>query len=379
MHNDRLEEFNEEERRLLSRAWDGGPADADLRLLRSLPPLRRAKVVKRLAAMIAIEDVRVNAPRARADISKVAEAAGLTRHGLLTVRAKWEKNREISSLVPYLGREEKQPTQLSDDDPAVVAARALIAAHPGALDGTLAGMLKREHAVTKPRGMRLIRRLRRDDAVVPDRLAGTYGASIVVDLCAIDRYLCDYHGQPAAIVVAVERASGLVIGHRTVPAWGETLTAQHEVVLGAIGFVRGGRLDPRSGIADIALTVGDGDRLQAVLVRVVDAKADGFDVALTTIGPRRYGRRLLALFGRRLGMLGLRPMLMVQDGEGGSRGVEVPSMTLGDVAVHVDRQIALHNEAVRDRLVEAGVTNGGGDGGGAMVAALTRLAVILAP
>ena len=376
MSNPLLADLPAEEAKLFEEAWPDGPHDDDVRVFRTLSPARRSKVAARLTAVLKIEATRKTNARAHVDMSALARDAKLSRDGLLNIRKKWDADRSISSLVPYLGRAEKQPTQLSDEDPIVLAARAIIADTPDALDGTIAGKLKAMFGVTKPRGIRLVRRLRRDDALDPNALNKTYGRAVVVDLCAIDRTIADAGDTTAVLCLVAERASSLIIGHAVVSGASDTLAVQRAAVLQAADWLEREVLDLAGAEAGVILTLANGPHIEDAVERIDRARAAGIDYGVTSLGPRRYGRRLLTIFGKRLGALSFRPLLTDPNGDRPAAG-SMPSMTLADLAVLVAAEVAKHNEVVITQIRDAGFAEDSLVSRGAMSVALRHLAALL--
>jgi len=367
----------EEELVLLHRAWPDEPVDEQIALLRSLPLLRREKAVARLKALLTIEAARRDNPRAHVDLKKVAADAGLTSDGLFAIRQKWAASRTLSALVPYLGRAERQPTQRADDDPVVVAARRLIVERPTASDSMIASALGREFDLSAPVLVRLVRRVRRDDATDPDRIGTVFGKAILVDVCAINRTTLDDDPQMIVCALVVERASGLMLGHHVAAANDDTLHAQLQAIGQAHEMVTRQRLDQPDGHAAALLTLGDGPGFDAAIASAALLKKSGVDLAVNSLGSRRYGSRVVSLLGKRLGRLWWRPRSSAPHAEVPAFGGD-PAIDIDDARILVDGEVSSHNAGVLERLAEGGVRPGWGVAEGAMVGTLNVVADVLA-
>ena len=361
---------------LLRRAWPDGVPDDETRLLRSLTAQRRDKVVVRLRALLEIEEARRLNSGAQVDLRGKATAAGLTTDGLFAIRKKWEASRSLASIAPYLGRAERQPTQREEDDPVVVAARALIISMADSPDSVLASRLRQEFGTAIPNMIRLVRRLRRDDATVPDRIGGTFGRALLVDLSAIDRVTLGQPAVPIVCAVVIERASRLILGWAVEESGGDTTAAQAAAARDAMAFVSKHALDIAGDVAAVELTIGDGPDAVDAFANAERLKREGIDLRVNSSGPRRYGQRLVSQLGKRLGRLWWRPRFTAPGSE--------PSKTdLGnaiapdDAAVLVAGEVEAHNGEIFAALAEGGVAPGWGNADGAMIAALRRVLAVL--
>lgn len=366
----------DDETALLRRAWPEGIPDAEARILRSLTAQRREKVMARLRALLDIEDARRTNANAHVDMRSKATAAGLTTDGLFALRRKWEASRSLASIAPYLGRAERQPTQRDDDDPIVIAARTLIAVEPGAPDSVLASKLRQEFGTGLPNMIRLVRRLRRDDATDPDRIGRTFGRSLLVDLSAIDRVTLGQPPAPIVCAVVIERASGLILGFAVEKSDGDTVAAQAMAARDATVFVSERRLDVAGDFAAVELTIGDGFFAPEAFASAERLKEEGVDLRVNSVGPRRYGQRLVSQLGKRLGRLWWRPRFTAPGSEPSMADVG-NAIAVGDAAVLVASEVERHNTEIFATLSEGGVTPGWGIPDGAMVSSLRRLLGVL--
>ncbi len=369
-------EPDDTETELLNRAWPDGIPDAETRLLRSLTAQRRSKVIARLRALLEIEDARRTNPNAHVDLRAKATAAGVTTDGLFAIRRKWEASRSLASIAPYLGRAERQPTQRDEDDPVVVAARALIATMADSPDSVLASRLRQEFKTAIPNMIRLVRRLRRDDATDPDRIGGTFGRSLLVDLSAIDRVTIGPPAVPIVCAVVIERASGLILGSAVEESGGDTIAAQTAAVRGAIAFVSRHALDVAGDIAAVELTVGDGPDADRAFATAGRMKLEGVDLRVNSSGPRRYGQRLVSQLGKRLGRLWWRPRFTAPGSEP-SKADRNNAIAVADAAVLIAGEVEEHNGEILAALAEGGIVPGWGNADGAMIAALKRVLAVL--
>lgn len=369
-------DLDDDEMGLLRRAWPDGVPDDETRLLRSLTAQRRDKVVVRLRALLEIEEARRLNSGAQVDLRGKATAAGLTTDGLFAIRKKWEASRSLASIAPYLGRAERQPTQREEDDPVVVAARALIISMADSPDSVLASRLRQEFGTAIPNMIRLVRRLRRDDATVPDRIGGTFGRALLVDLSAIDRVTLGQPAVPIVCAVVIERASRLILGWAVEESGGDTTAAQVAAARDAMAFVSKHALDIAGDVAAVELTIGDGPDAVDAFANAERLKREGIDLRVNSSGPRRYGQRLVSQLGKRLGRLWWRPRFTAPGSE--------PSKTdLGnaiapdDATVLVAGEVEAHNGEIFAALAEGGVAPGWGNADGAMIAALRRVLAVL--
>ncbi|GAA0732159.1 hypothetical protein [Sphingomonas japonica] len=369
-------EPDDTETELLRRAWPDGVPDAETRLLRSLTAQRRAKVIARLGALLEIEEARRSNPNAHVDLRTKAAAAGVTTDGLFAIRRKWEASRSLVSIAPYLGRAERQPTQRDEDDPVVVAARTLIAGMPGSPDSVLASRLRQQFGTAIPNMIRLVRRLRRDEATVPDRIGGTFGRALLVDLSAIDRVTTDQPAVPIVCAVVIERASGLILGAAVEESGGDTLTAQVAAVREAIAFVSKHALDVAGDISAVELTIGDGPDAAEAFAAAERLKREGVDLRVNSSGPRRYGQRLVSQLGKRLGRLWWRPRFTAPGSEP-SKADLGNAIAVADAAVLIAGEVEDHNGEILAALAEGGIAPGWGKPDGAMAAALRRVLAVL--
>ena len=360
---------------LLRRAWPDREVESEAALLRSLPLARREKALARLGALLDIEDARRDNPRAHVDMKRIAASAGLTPDGLFTIRQKWAANRELAAIVPYLGRAERQPTQRADDDPVVMAARRLIAERADASDSVLASELRREFNLSAPVLVRLVRRLRRDDPTDPERIREVFGRALLLDVCAVDRITTSMPPRMVLVAVVVERASGWILGHHVLAAGGDSLAAQGTAVTMARNLIQRERLDRPDCSASAYVTLGDGPLFDAASDAATALKRSGVDLAVNSVGPRRYGSRLVSLLGKRLGRLWWRPRASAPYEEP-PPGVG-PVMDLRDARVLVQAEVAAHNSEVIARLAEGGIELGWGVSKGAMVATLDLVGTML--
>ncbi|MGU3314052.1 hypothetical protein ACLBWH_00760 [Sphingomonas sp. M6A6_1c] len=369
-------ELADDEMTLLGRAWPDGVPDQEITLLRSLTAPRRSKVMARLGALLDIEDARQVNPNAQVDMRGKALMAGLTADGLFGLRRKWEAARSLASIAPYLGRAERQPTQRLDDDPIVIAARALIADEPGSPDSVLASRLRKDFGASVPNMIRLVRRLRRDDATDPARVGKTFGRSLLVDLCAIDYVTVARPVTTIVCAVVVERTSGLILGHAVEASDGDTVAAESAAVRAAIAFVTERRLDVDGVPSEIELTIGDGPRAPGAFASAQRIRCEGVDLRVNSVGPRRYGQRLVSQLGKRLGRLWWRP-------RSSAPGCEPPpsdwgnAIAISDAAVMVAVEVDGHNAETLASLAQGGVFPGWGMAEGAMVSSLRRLLGVL--
>lgn len=364
-----------EETELVSRAWPDRATDAEAALLRSLPLSRREKAVARLRALLDIEDARRDNPRGHVDMKRIASSAGLTPDGLFAIRQKWAATRELAAVVPYLGRAERQPTQRDDDDPVVVAARRLIAERADASDSVLASELRREFNLSAPVLLRLVRRLRRDDPTDRERIKEVFGRAFLVDVCAVDRITTSMPPRMVLVAVVVERASGWIMGHHVLAAGGDSLNGQAIAVTMARNLIQRERLDRSGGTAAAYVTLGDGPLFDAAFDAAAALKRSGIDLAVNSVGPRRYGSRLVSLLGKRMGRLWWRPRASApgEDPPPGAGSV----MDLRDARVLVQAEVTAHNVEVIGRLAEGGIEPGWGVAKGSMVASLDIVGAML--
>ena len=367
--------LSDEEFGLLRRAWPDRPRDDEAALLRSLPLARRQKALARLKALLEIEDARRDNPRGHADMKRIAADAGLTSDGLFAIRQKWAAARELSAIVPYLGRAERQPTQRSDDDPVVLAARRLIAERPEDSDSVLASALRQEFDLSAPVLVRLVRRLRRDDATDPQRIGAVFGRALLLDVCAIDRVTLGDDPRMILVALVVERASGWILGHQVVAAGDDSLAAQAKAVDMARTLIERERIDAPDGSAAAYVTLGDGPLLHAAAEAALHLKRQGVDFAVNSFGPRRYGSRLVALLGKRLGRLWWRPRASAPDDEPPAGAGS--AMDLRDAGILVGSEVAAHNAEVIARLAEGGIKPGWGSAKGAMAGTLETVGAML--
>lgn len=337
---------------VLSRAWPEGVPSAEAALLKRLPVARRQKVVARLTALLDIEDLRRANKVARLDLPARARTAGVTTDGLAAIRRKWDADRTLASVVPYLGRSERQPTQRSDDDPIVVEARALIADRPGATDSQLASELRRRGGASVPNMIRLVRRLRRDEATDPSVIGVTYGKALLVDVCATDAVTAA--DRPIAFALVVERASRLILGAAAGTVDDDTIALELRAVSAATARIAADGLDADAGgtVAAVELTIGDGPGVDAAFAAADVLREVGFDVRANSRGPRRYGQRLVSLLGRRLGAISWRP-------RSSTRGAEAPpgAIRMDLSAAHglLDLEVDRHNAEILANLGEGRV------------------------
>lgn len=330
----------------------------------------------RLGALLDIENARAANVNAHADMRSRAAAAGLTADGLFAIRKKWEASRSLASIAPYLGRAERQPTQRDDDDPVVIAARRLIAEQPGSPDSVLASLLRKEFGASVPNMIRLVRRLRREDATDPSRVGRTFGRSLLVDLCAIDYVTLTQPVTTIVCAVVVERVSGLILGFAVEASDGDTVAAEATAVRAAIAFVAESELDIDGDAAEIELTIGDGVRASDAFASAQRLKGDGVDLRVNSDGPRRYGQRLVSHLGKRLGRLWWRPRSSAPRSEPALSDFE-NAIAIRDAAVMVAGEVEAHNADTLASLAEGGVVPGWGITEGAMVNSLRRLLVVL--
>lgn len=369
-------ELDDSERALLIRAWPDGVAEDEVRLLRSLTAARRSKVVARLRALLDIEDARRENANVHVDMRTKAIAAGLTTDGLFAIRRKWDSSRSLASIAPYLGRAERQPTQRDDDDPIVIAARALIAEMAGRPDSVLASRLREKFGTSVPNMIRLVRRLRRDDATDPERIGQTFGRSLLVDLCAIDRVTLASPPSPIVCAVVVERASGLILGTAVEASGGDTIVAQVAAVRAAMAFISDHELDVDGDEAAVELTIGDGGKAAEAFAAANRLKDKGIDLRVNSVGPRRYGQRLVSQLGKRLGRLWWRPRSTAPASEPAKPDL-ANGIAIGDAAILVAGEVEAHNAMMFGNLAEGGVCAGWGNTDGAMTAALRRVLAMM--
>ena len=369
-------ELNHDEMTLLKRAWPEGVAAEEVRLFRSLTAARRSKVVARLGVLLDIEDARRDNANAHVDMRTKARAAGLTTDGLFAIRRKWDFLRSLASIAPYLGRAERQPTQRDDDDPIVIAARALIAEMAGSPDSVLASRLRERFGTSVPNMIRLVRRLRRDDATDPERIGKTFGRSLLIDLCAIDRVTLGSPPAPIVCAVVVERASGVILGTAVEASGGDTIVAQVAAEHAAMAFISDRELDVDGDEAAVELTIGDGGEAAEAFAAANRLKDKGIDLRVNSVGPRRYGQRLVSQLGKRLGRLWWRPRSTAPASEPAKPDL-ANGIAIGDAAVLVAGEVEAHNAMMFGSLAEGGVHAGWGKADGAMTAALRRVLAVM--
>lgn len=275
----------------------------------------------------------------------------------------------MAAVVPYLGRAERQPTQRDEDDPVVQAARTLISKRSGDADSTLANELRRGFGLSVPVLVRLVRRLRRDDATDPKRVREVFGRALLIDICAIDRVTDEADPRAILCAVVVERASGLVLGHALDDSGGDTLRTQAVAVRRALARLATQMLDQADGTAEVELTLGDGPGLAAAVALAEEMKAAGTDLRVNSLGPRRYGQRLVSLLGKRLGRVWWRPRSSspTTSPAAGDMGA---AMSVADAELLVATEMASHDDEVMARLAEGGVQPGWSEADGAMGRAL---------
>ena len=325
-----------EGRAVLGRIWpDGLPPEEDA-LLASLPPERVELALRRLRAILEVEN--------GSSVHAAAQALGIDRPAFYRMRQRWSASRSMRSLAPFSARAPRRlgpaPSHL---DPSMVR-RVLGSSAPNASAKEMAQELFSQSggALSMDAAVRLVRAERMRLSADPRYLADRFGRVLLVDVSAISISVLSTEGVlPAVVAVVLDRASRLIIGH-AVETVGASLTAQRE----AARIV--GRLFPMSGVSDcspefeVVLGYGEENAVLDIARRAVDA---GADVVLK--GERRCGVRMLSLIGHRLGRLRLRPRATSPTSTWAS---SISDLSFPPMAEK--HAIALIDEAVRNHNIE---------------------------
>lgn len=280
---------------LLARAWPNGVPSSELALLRSLPPDRAAKTLRRLAAVLSAEAGR--------NIGDLAADAGMDRHHFFRLRSRWRSMRSLRSIAPFAGRKQRRSGSNALD---VLAAELLSSSDAERSAGSLADALIDASGgeLGRTLALRTIRRARMRESTRPSNLARLFGRAMLVDLSAIDMPIGHGPGpgRYALAAFVVERSTGLILGH----AAGH----DHE----AVGLQREALSRAWDGLAPFGLTssersstefvAADGDDEWRASLRRCAASPN---VRVVDSGSRRFGERLVSIVGQRVGRVVLRP------------------------------------------------------------------------
>ncbi|MGB7407290.1 MAG: hypothetical protein WA908_02195 [Pontixanthobacter sp.] len=312
-------------------------AEEDRALLASLAKPLRSQVEKRVVSLTRLADEEVSVKDAVAD-------SGMSRTSFHRLRHSWSPGDPIDVLVPYMTRaartgqkgkvgsalagentardnvegksSQKEPARKrvggSDEQTGLKAcARELAIADPAATNGELARRL----VETMPKGTASVRtatvlfqRMRREMRRDPDNIRINYGSQIVADFTAIDMTIAGPDDdEPALASFIVERSTSLILG-AGVAYRSRALAMQKLTLLEARNFIGRERIDVSSqGPVRMQFVLGEGDSGETFwLDHPHSISANDLRIEFIADGPRRFGRRLIATVGPRIGRLVIR-------------------------------------------------------------------------
>lgn len=311
--------------------------EEDRALLASLAKPLRSGVEKRIISLTRLADEKVSVKDAVAN-------SGMSRTSFHRLRHSWSPGDPIDVLVPYMtraprtGQKGKVGSALAGEDTVrdnvekkasrnevsrkraggtddqiglKACARDLAIADPAATNGELARRL----VEMMPKGTASVRtatvlfqRMRREMRRDPGNICINYGSQILADFTAIDMTIAGPDGdEPALASFIVERSTSLILA-AGVAYRSRALAMQKLTLLEARNFIGHERIDVSSQApVRMLFVLGEGDRGETFWLDHPHAiSANGLPIEFMADGPRRFGRRLIATVGPRIGRLVIR-------------------------------------------------------------------------
>ncbi|MEL7682521.1 hypothetical protein AAG602_15260 [Citromicrobium bathyomarinum] len=343
-----------------SSKWLKNLSDSDALLLRTMPEDRRSATLRRLSALLALDEGAVG-------VVEAGEAAGMARSAFHKLRKRWERSPSLVSVAPYATRSARG-SEISRASIREVASGE-DGAHPPLLglvreillnDGSMSnGQVARFVRDADPDApeqqtlVKLVRRMRQELSLLPEALQKSYGRRLLVDLCALGIIVAGT--EPAEVPLAgfvVDQASGLVLAAKV---------ARREGMWTALeGAIRKARTVLREDGLDV---VRETDGVATVVVPDISVEAaKGFrsrvaPIAYIASGERRFGQRLVSVVGRRIGRIELKSAYTLPHTgvPGKIEGPFTVPMSMEDIEALVEAEIGHWNEPILARIRSSGL------------------------
>lgn len=340
--------------------WLKNLSDSDALFLRTMPEDRRSATLRRLSALLALDEGAVG-------VVEAGEAAGMARSAFHKLRKRWEKAPSIVSVAPYATRSargseisgsrirEVASGEDATDSPLLALVREVLLNDASMSNGQAARFVRDADADAPEQQtmVKLVRRMRHELSLQPEALHKGFGRRLLVDLCALGIMVAD--ADPIEVPLAgfvVDRTSGLVLAAKV---------ARREDMWSALeGAIRRARTVLVRNELDV---VRDTDAVATVVVPSIEAHvAKAFrsreaPIAYIATGDRRFGQRLVSAVGRRIGKIELKSAY-TKPGSGVPSRIASPfsvPMSMQDIEALVNAEVAKWNEPILTRIRASGL------------------------
>lgn len=327
---------------LLDRAFPDGVPAAEAAHLASLPPGRAEQVTRRLAAILTAEQ------EVRPGLAALAAQAGVDRSVFFGLRRRWREHRSLRVLTPFAATPLRGAVDRGGSKAALPIVRRLVAGSPDFVSaGEIARHVVREtrEAVSYKAALRLVRRERQASATDAEYLVRNYGRTVLLDITAIDLPLSGPEPAVAIAAFVIDRSSLIVFG-AAVGEREDMWPLQSLAIRRARDLLADQQLDRILPSDDVfvEMVLADAGTNNGIVGSGPPAPRPGLEVV--AMGPRRFGRRLSALLGGRLGAVRLLPATTAT-GLLGPRtvGGRHSPVTVEQAAELLDAAIVEHNAA----------------------------------
>ena len=305
---------------VLERAWpDGLPAEEQAHWA-AVPDARRDTVLRRLGALVALDERGV-------PVGEAAAMAGLSRQAFHKLRRRWAADRSIRSVTPYRAKASERPAGIDQlgarSEPAREAViekiLELIRKHPGETNGRIARLLLEDAdtGVSLPTTVKMVRNVRNAAARQPEVLESTFGASLLVDFVGIR--IAGVRVELDEVVIGalvLERGSGLILGFDAGEPW-RMSELQTRAIDHALRTLTRLKVDvERAEPANCRIVLPPPAQAGELELAELDRRLS--DVLgrerVSASGLHRFGVRTTSIIGHRLGRVLLYSRLMDDDG-----------------------------------------------------------------
>lgn len=339
-------------RLVLGRAWPSGIPDEEQALFDSLPDDRAALVLRRLSAILSVEDGE--------PVGAAASALGVDRPAFFRLRSAWSRSRSLRSITPFAGRAPRRLGPSTGDHSGLVE-EVIRASSPNASARAMADEVVRRSggSISLDASLGMVRAARMRLSADPNYLRDRFGRVLLVDVSAVSLAVYDAGDKvlPMAVAVVLDRASRLILGHSACVATA-VLEGQKRAVQATaiVGSTSDGRRAPESAKLEVVIGYGPDGTVEELATAARLVGADVIDR-----GDSRCGSRLLSLMGHRLSRLRLRPRATNPSSIWAESTAGLSFAPMDQV-----RANALINEAVREhnraRLIGLAGNHGSDDG-----------------